>query len=133
MSLTEARKILERNIDLFQGEIAEAIKTAISVLPNQRERPTALERLTTIRGQIRGAKDGFDPFGSKSRDASYVCWRQCIWLKLSQEGYRTLQLARASGFNHSTIIWGIGHVSDYINAGDYMAVSAWEELNDIIQ
>lgn len=135
MTLTEARKILLRHqagIQVNPDSFHEAIDIAIKVLPNQQERPSTEERLATIRGLIRDAK-GFDPFLTKTRDATIVCWRQLVWLKLTQEGYKMTHLAKASGFNHATIGWGVGRVRDYLMAGDHIAVKAWEQLNTILQ
>ena len=135
MTLSEARKILLRyqiGIQVNPDSFHEAIDKAISVLPNSQERPSAEERLAIVRGLIRDAGNP-DPFESKTRDSEYVCWRQLIWLKLSQEGYLLEHIAKASGFNHATIGWGIRRATDYLKAGDHMAVSAWERLNKILK
>ena len=132
MTLTEARKTLERyRPTIPDDELGEAIDTAISVLPKDTSRPTAKERLNAIRRIILDV-EGFDPFETRSRDPRLVCWRQCVWLLMAQEGYRSTEMAQASGYDHATMWWGVRRLRDYLACGDRAAIATWEELNRII-
>lgn len=132
MTLTEARKTLERRrLDTpFDDELAEAIDTAISVLPAESRRPTTGKRLAAIRASIRDAK-GFDPFSSRDRRKDMVCWRQCVWLQMQNEGYRTGAIGSACGYNHATVWWGVDRLRGYLSSGDRFAAAVWEDFNGI--
>lgn len=133
MTLTEARKTLERfrRDTRFDPELEEAIDAAISALPREARRPTARERLNALRRVILDI-EGFDPFKTRSRNPNLVCWRQCVWLLMAQEGYRSTEMAQASGYDHATMWWGIRRLQGYLDCGDPAAVATWEELNKII-
>ena len=132
MTLTEARKTLERyRPTIPDDDLGEAIDTAISVLPKDTSRPTAKERFNAIRRIILDV-EGFDPFETRSRDPRLVCWRQCVWLLMAQEGYRSTEMERASGYDHATMWWGVRRLRDYLACGDRAAIAIWEELNRII-
>lgn len=145
MTLTKARKILEEYLAWCRSyddepeppqpssdDLYDALEAAISVLPMESMRPTAARRLETIREYIRAAKDGFDPFGSPTRDKRHVCWRQCVWHLLQTEGYGNSEIAHASGFDHATVWWGTQRLQGYLASGDWLAVAVWEELNRIL-
>lgn len=144
MTLTEARKILEQHLAWCRScvddpeppkpdsnDLYKAIEVAISALPKDSARLTARERLNAIRRVILET-EGFDPFETRSRDPNLVCWRQCVWLLLTREGYRSVELSRASAYDHSTMWWGIRRLQGYLDCGDKAAVATWEELNRII-
>ena len=132
MTLTEARKTLERyRPTIPDDELGEAIDTAISVLPKDTSRPTAKERLNAIRRIILDV-EGFDPFETRSRDPRLVSWRQCVWLLMANEGYRSVEMAKASAYDHATMWWGVRRLRDYLACGDRAAIATWEELNRII-
>lgn len=132
MTLTEARKTLERyRPTIPDDELGKAIDTAISVLPKDTSRPTAKERLNAIRRIILDV-EGFDPFETRSRDPRLVCWRQCVWLLMANEGYRSVEMAKASAYDHATMWWGVRRLRDYLACGDRAAIATWEELNRII-
>ena len=132
MTLTEARKTLERyRPTIPNDELGEAIDTAISALPKDISRPTAKERLNAIRRIILDV-EGFDPFETRSRDPRLVCWRQCVWLLMANEGYRSVEMAKASAYDHATMWWGVRRLRGYLSCGDRAAIATWEELNRII-
>lgn len=144
MTLTEARKILEQHLTWLRScvddtepprpssdDLYEAIEVAISALPRDSARPTAGERLKAIR-RIILETEGFDPFETRSRDPNLVCWRQCVWLLLAREGYRSVEIARASAYDHSTMWWSIRRLQGYLDCGDKAAIATWEELNRIL-
>jgi len=132
MTLTEARKILERDINLFHGDLNEAIATAISAMPRESEFQSIEDRFTEVTEAIASAKEGMRPFDRKSRNKEAVCWRQCVWRLLFQEGYRKYEIAKVTGWDHSTILWGLGRVDDYLSSGDRLAIATWQELNEIL-
>ena len=144
MTLTEARKILEQHLIWLRScvddtepprpsfdDLYKAIEVAISALPKDSARPTARERLSAIR-RIILETEGFDPFETRSRDPNLVCWRQCVWLLLAREGYRSVEIARASAYDHSTMWWSIRRLQGYLDCGDKAAIATWEELNRIL-
>lgn len=144
MTLTEARKILEQHLIWLRScvddpepprpasdDLYEAIEVAISVLPRDSARPTAKERLNAIRRIILDV-EGFDPFETRSRDPRLVCWRQCVWLLMANEGYRSVEMAKASAYDHATMWWGVRRLRGYLSCGDRAAIATWEELNRII-
>lgn len=131
MTLTEARKTLEQHRGEFEGEIKEAIDTAISTLPRESARPTAAERLAAIRAAVADAK-GFDPFATRRRDWESVVWRQCAWMTLSNEGYSVSGIGAASGYNHATVYMGVARLRDYLACGDRTAVAIWQDFVSIL-
>lgn len=145
MTLTEARKVLERynNWRRYDGpleqsptqpepkEVGEAIDVAIEILPKESTRPTAEERLEAISKSIESAK-GFNPFNDRSRSPSVVCWRHAIWAILVNEGYRIVEIARATKYNHATIWWGVRRFKDYLDYGDKPSIAVWEDIQNII-
>lgn len=144
MTLTEARKVLERYRN-WRGnnwpdegsiphpdEVDEAIDIAISVLPDHVSRPTARERLEEIREKIRVAK-GFDPFEYKNRDRDLVAWRYCAYYQLRKEGYTFGQIGRASGYDHATVIHAYQTLRDYLETKDWITTTIWNEYLKIVQ
>lgn len=101
--------------------------------PMRAYRKTVVERLNDIRCSIAKAKDGFDPFASRSRDKVNVCWRQCIWRQLTKEGYHANEVAKATGFDHATIWYSMQRLDDYLYTGDPLAVETWKDLLNIIE
>lgn len=134
MTLTEARKILEEfrdGLDPDPQAVMDAIEIVIPVLPRETPRMRCPERLEQIINLIT-AQYGFNPFGGRRRDKEYVCWRQCVWMRLRKEGYTSMAVSRATGFDHATIWWGVERLQSYLEAGDYLAVSTWKELNKLL-
>ena len=144
MTLTEARKVLEEYLAWMQSgvdepepnkptneAVYEAMKQAISVLPKASTRPTAEERLEAISKSIESAK-GFNPFNDRSRSPSVVCWRHAICAILVSEGYRIVEIARATKYNHATIWWGVRRFKDYLDYGDKPSIAVWEDIQNII-
>lgn len=133
MTLTEARKTFERYRNgAIAEDLREAIDAAITVLPRTSWRPSAKKRLEIIRESIRDAKGGFDPFQSRSRKDGIVCWRQCVWKLLAIEGYRNAEIARASKYDHASVWWGLQRLNGYLELGDRVVVTTWQELNHIM-
>ena len=145
MKLTDARKTLEEHLAWMQSTydepepprpdqetLYEAMETAISVLPRQSGRQTVNERFDYICKAIESA-NGRTPFGTRSRDKEIVCWRQCVWRLLKQEGYPNLAIARATGWDHATVWWGLDRLTSYLQGGDPLATATWEELNRILK
>lgn len=122
MTLTEARKTLERYRSRAEldGELKEAIDVVMPMLPNRTRRPSAIARVRDIRERIQEA-EGIDPFMAKSRDRDMVCWRQCVWRQMRGEGYTLMEIGKASGYNHATVLMGIRCLSEYIETGDRIA------------
>ena len=143
MTLTDARKILEEHLAWMQSTydepepprpdqemLYEAIDLAIKVLPGDPPRPTCEERFRQITEAVRVQYD-IEPFATRSRDKSIVCWRQCVWMRLKNEGYPNYTIARTTGWDHATVWWGIARIGDYLAAGDRMASATWEALISI--
>ena len=101
--------------------------------PMKAYRKTVTERLNDIRSSISKAKDGFDPFASRSRDKVIVCWRQCIWRQLTKEGYHANEVAKATNYDHATIWYSMQRLDDYLYCGDPLAVATWKDLQAIIE
>lgn len=131
MTLTEARKILEE-YHPHEIRVRQALDVAISVLPRQSGRQTVNERFDYICKAIESA-NGRTPFRTRIRDKESVCWRQCVWKKLKQEGYPNHAIAKATGWDHATVWWGLDRLSDYLQSGDPLATATWEELNKILK
>lgn len=145
MTLTEARRILERynawrryDGPLEQTptqpepkEIGEAIDLAISVLPEDRPRKTASQRLAEIRQGIRETFNGFDPFAKRSRVREDMIWRQAVFYQLRNEGYTFPEVAKASGYSHSTVLFGCTQTRDGLDIKDYETKVVWRRLNEI--
>ena len=143
MTLTQARKVLEdyQAWRIYEGPvgqgpimprfetITEALDTAIAQLPEGSIRKSVSERLNAILCALYEAKDGFNPFQERRRDRVSVCWRQCIWRKLILEGYHTVEVGKATGYDHASIWYGIQRLDDYLTLGDPLAVNTWEDLN----
>ena len=132
MTLTQARKTLESRLPDFDGELAEAMALAISTLPRESTRPSARERFDYICRAIESAKDGMHPFADRSRNKELVCWRQCVWRQLKQEGYPNHAISKATGWDHATIWWGLERLTGYLLSGDPLAVATWQELTQIL-
>ena len=146
MTLTEARRILERynawrryDGPLEQTptqpepkEIGEAIDLAISVLPEDSPRKTASQRLAEIRQGIRETLNGFDPFFKRSRVKETVIWRQAVFQQMRIEGYMLSEIARASGYDHATVLFGCRQTEDGLDVGDYETKTIWNRLSEII-
>lgn len=127
MTLTEAREILE----VFKPrskKVQEAIKAALPLLHDVPESPTAKQRLDEIREVIKANKDGFDPFATRSRTREIVSWRNCVYYKLRKEGYTYQSIARASNYDHSTVVVGCQKLCDYLETKDWISVNTWNEL-----
>lgn len=134
MTLSESRSILLRLRDRPSTNplVAEALDIALAFIPEESPRPSAESRLEYIRSCIRAAKDGFDPFSSRGRGYVTVCWRHCVWLLMSQEGYRSTEIARATNYNHATVWWGLSRLRGYISSGDHLTLAIWRDLNTIM-
>ena len=131
MTLTEARKILERNHNLFHGELGEAIDAAISVLPYEmRERPTVKKRLAEMLYSFTKAEIP-DPFNRK-RFGDIVIYRQCIFYALRKEGYTYDEIGKATGYDHSTVFWGKRRISNGLDVRDRQTVKVWNEVSEAI-
>ena len=122
MTLTEARIVLEKNIGNFEGEVAEAISLAITILPKKPEKPSAKKRLTKIINEI-----DHDPFNG-ARDTKSVVWRQCIIYKMFLENFTQMEISKATGLNHATIYHNIHAVEDGLTYKDYTIQKIWNEL-----
>ncbi len=132
MTLTEARRTFEKFKDKkLDKELKEAIRTAITVLPEDYPRKTASQRLAEIREGIRETFDGFDPFAKRSRVREDVIWRQAVFYQLRNEGYTFPEVARASGYNHSTVLFGCTQTRDGLDIKDYETKIVWRRLNEI--
>ena len=147
MTLTEARRILERynawrryDGPLEQTptqpepkEIGEAIDLAISVLPEDRPRKTASQRLAEIRQGIRETFNGFDPFAKRTRLEEHVFWRYAVFYKMSLEGFMYTQIGRVSGYNHATVWTGIHSLMTSMEIGYAPAIKVWNELIELLE
>ena len=142
MTLPQARVILENYLTQLETcepslhtpeGLGEALRLAISTLPKERRRETAKDRLDQYIATIKLAKGGFDPFADKTRDRRFVCWRQCVWLLLARAGFMHTEIARATGYDHATVWWGISRLKGYLAQGDYLAVAIWNEITSIIR
>lgn len=147
MTLTEARRILVRynawrryDGPLEQTptqpepkEIGEAIDLAISVLPEDRLRKTASQRLSEIRQRIAEAKEGFDPFAKRTRLEEHVFWRYAVFYKMSLEGFMYTQIGRVSGYNHATVWTGIHSLMTSMEIGYAPAIKVWNELIELLE
>lgn len=145
MTLSEARKILVRynawrryDGPLEQTptqpepkEIGEAIDLAISVLPEDSPRKTASQRLAEIRQGIREAFDGFDPFLKRTRVREDAIWRQAVYWQMKLEGYSLSEIARASGYNHTTVLFGCRQTADGLDTGEPETKVVWRRLTEI--
>lgn len=131
MTLTEARRKFEmyKLNELKREELKEAVDAAMTVL-----HPSARERMGEIRALILGAT-GTDPFSSRSRKREAVCWRQCVWRLMRDEGYGPVEIASAcdNGYSYSTVIVGAGKIRDYLSTGDRMAVETWRDFLAIME
>lgn len=147
MTLPEARRVLERYNAWrrYDGpmeqtptqpepmEIGEAIDLAISVLPEDRLRKTASQRIAEIRQRIAEAKDGFDPFAKRTRLEEHVFWRYAVFYKMSLEGYMYTQIGRVSGYNHATVWTGIHSLMTSMEIGYAPAIKVWNELIELLE
>ena len=95
-------------------------------------RPSCADRFREIRELVEAAK-GEDPFGTRKRDRVTVCRRQCIWRLLVREGYHSVEIGKVTGYDHSTIWWGVSRLDGYIEAGDWLSVTEWNELKEIVK
>ena len=135
MTLTEARKTLSWyriGINVNPAALHEAIDLAIKVLPNDPPRQSCESRFKQITDAIR-IQHGIEPFATRSREKTLVCWRQCVWMKLKNEGYPNHRIATATGWDHATIWWGVSRLKDYLASGDPLAVNTWNALIDTIK
>ena len=124
MTLTEARIVLEKNIGSFDGEIADAIAMAITILPKKPDRPSAEDRLDFIRKVL-----SYNPFNGQ-KIAKHAAWRQCIIYKLYLEGFTNAEISVATGLNHATVTHAIQSVVDGLKYGDKLIHKIWAELLD---
>lgn len=129
MKLAEARRRFElyKLNDLKREELEDMIDAAITVL-----HPSAKERLDEIRGIIRAAK-GIDPFATRSRGQDTVCWRQCVWRRMRDEGYTLMEVGDASGCSHATVYTGVNRFNGYLSMNDRRAVRIAEEFNEMMR
>ena len=134
MTLTEARRVFERYGDTpFEPDLKEAIRVAMTVLPEDRPRKTASQRLSEIRQRIAEAKDGFDPFAKRTRLEEHVFWRYAVFYKMSLEGYMYTQIGRVSGYNHATVWTGIHSLMTSMEIGYAPAIKVWNELIELLE
>ena len=96
-------------------------------------RPTCRDRFHTILGRISTQKDGFNPFRNRDRADELVCWRQCIWRYLFREGYKVTDIAKATGYNHSTVHAGVKIADGAIEVGDVKTVTIWNEMIETLK
>jgi len=129
MTLSEARKILAR-LDVEDKDVKEAIETAISVLPSSPARKSSSERLEDILARIRAHGEA-DPF-DRTRNGHSVLWRQCVFKRLRGEGYMLSDIARVTGYDHSTVWFGCQQVQNGLDTNDRLVKKAWNELNEIL-
>ena len=135
MTLTDARRTLldyRKGVIVTSWSLNEAIDLAIKVLPSDPPRPTCEERFRQIAEAVRVQYD-IEPFTTRSRKKAIVCWRQCIWMKLKNEGYPNHRIATATGWDHATIWWGVTRLKDYLASGDPLAVNTWNALINTIK
>ena len=133
MTLTEARRVFERYGDApFEPDLKEAIMVAMTVLPEDYPRKTASQRLAEIRQGIRETLNGFDPFFKRSRVKETVIWRQAVFQQMRIEGYMLSEIARASGYDHATVLFGCRQTVDGLDVGDYETKTIWNRLSEII-
>lgn len=134
MKLIQARKVLEeyRHSSPFTTELEEAMDAAIAVLPKDGPRTPASARIGEIREALAEHLDGFDPFGTRSRVRKVVIWRQCVYYRMRMEGYSLHQISAASGYNHATVLFGVGSMEDGLEIGDRETASIWEQFNEIL-
>lgn len=131
MTLTEARRTLERYRDTVDGELAEAVETAINALPRESGRLSAEERLRQIRETLAEAR-GIDPFGVRKRGWENVTLRQCAWILLRNEGYTTSEIGKACGYDHATVYMGVARLKGYLASGDRPSIAVWRDFMTII-
>lgn len=134
MTLTEARETLEKHRETpIPDDLRDALDTVIPLLPKARLREPASSRLNTIRNRMASAT-GHDPFASKSRDRNDVIARQCVWYRMKQmEGYNPSDIGRASGYNHSTVLFGVEQVQAGFDVRDKDIKNAWETLLEALK
>lgn len=121
--------------DLIYGFV-EGYKRAekdLTEQPIRAWRKPVQERLNEILYAVMLAKDGFNPFASRKRDKTLVCWRQCVWRQLTKEGYHSVEMARATGYDHSTVWTAMQRLDDFLYTGDPLAVETWKDLQAIIE
>lgn len=132
MTLTEARRVFERYGDApLDDDLKEAIMVAMTVLPEDSPRKTASQRLSEIRQGIRETFDGFDPFAKRTRIREDAIWRQAVYRQMNMEGYSLSEIARASGYNHATVLFGCRQTANGLDIGDYETKVVWRRLIEI--
>lgn len=131
MTLAEARTVLEQHRRRSRGRVREAIDVAITALPEEAPRMSAEERLTFIRQAIAERK-GFDPFAIRSRRSDIAAWRCAVWKVMKDEGYRQAAIADLSGWDHSTVSYGVSRFKGYLACNDPITTPVWRELQEMI-
>ena len=131
MTLQEARTILD-NYRPHRKEVREAVGIAARLLPSDGHRLSPAERFEAILGAISRQKGGYNPF-DRTRRAEPVTWRQLIYKRMKDEGYPIFEIAKVTGYDHSTIFCGIQRANDGIACKDWMTVKINNELIEILE
>lgn len=108
----------------------EAIDAVINILPVDVESKTAEERIKEMRKCLLDTIN-IDPFATKSRKITDVLYRNSIWKLLRSEGYTFSEIAKACGYNHSTVIFGINNISAYLDSNDYESKKVWNKVSQL--
>ena len=131
IGLEEAAKAYSQDMEVRRAFIAGA-EWMRSLAVARELRPSCADRFSEIRRRMKSAL-GEDPFGTRRRDRVTVCRRQCVWRFLVREGYHSVEIGKVTGYDHSTIWWGVSRLDGYIEAGDWLSVSEWNELKEIMK
>ncbi len=133
MTLTEARRVFDRYKDTpLDDDLKEAIMVAMTVLPNDVMRKNASQRFSEIREGIINSLDGFDPFRNRSRDQYVVFWRHAVFYKMKLEGYSYTEIGAATGYHHTTVLFGSSNISYYLSISFSPIVSICDRLTLIL-
>lgn len=140
MTLPQARTILECYLTQLENcepslhtpdGLAEAIRMAVATLPRPVSVKTAAERLAEIRETIE-SREGIDPFRGRSRDARVAALRHCVFRLMMVEGYTSVEIGKASGYDHATVLWGNWRVRGARLNTDPLAAETWGEIVSIV-
>ena len=100
----------------------------ITILPEEHRKMTCKEKMDYIIEMT-----GHNPFERRSRLREQVVWRYCIYYKLSLDGYIASDIARATGYDHSTVLFGLKSIKRDLEFRNEDAVETWRELLDKVQ
>ena len=113
--------------------LRKAIKVMLEAVPEDPEpyRPALDRRVEAILSALADKMDGFNPFRERTRLQRFTMWRYAIWHRLRLEGYSCTQIGRATGYDHSTVSWGVANARALVNLGDNLYTEVWNKVNMI--